>query len=439
MGLIRDERLCALEERLCFKFRDRSLLERALTHRSYAGESHDPQVASNERLEFLGDAALEASMAFHLYESHPDWSPEEMSRVRAAALSRSTLAQVGRELGLGDYVLLGERAQRNDVCRSAAVLCGAVEAVAGAVYLQTVAVNRYRYASHPAVRILMAPLLEAVVRQRPDVQYDAFLEELGARVREVLPPVVPPSEAQDGQDPVSLLENRLRCGFRDRSLLQQALTHGSYHSGRGGRPGPCNGRLAFVGAAFAKVSAATALHFLCPHLSEAELTRLRTVAVSNSALGRVGSAFGLGEFLLMGLEEERKGLREHVFTLADAVEAILGAVWLDALGPDPERAEFRRFALNMLGRSLDAIEKHPDEIDPKTVLRERSEKMLGIRPAYRVVSDSGPAHRKTYVVEVSLGEQAAGVGTAPSKKAAEQAAAGRALENLESGMIIKPG
>jgi ribonuclease-3 len=435
MGSIPDERLDALEARLGFAFRDRSLLGQALTHRSYSHESGGQPLASNERLEFLGDAALESALAFHLYEAHPGWRRGELSRVRAAAVSRSTLAQIGAELALGEFLLLGQGEERSGGRQRVSVLADAVEALAGAVYLETIGTNRFRYAAHPVVRTIGGPVLQAIVRQEPDVAYQAFLEDLVASIGSALPPTVTAAHLRDDHDRITALENRLGSTFRDPGLLKQALTHASYHPPGPDDPGLSNGRLAFVGASFVNLAVATVLYFMCPHRSEAQLTRLRTIAASNAALGRLGSALGLDEFLFLGAAEEGSGGRTRPSTLADAVKAILAAALLDAPELDSERLAFRQFALRLVGRSLEAIEAHPYHIDPKGVLQERSEKALGIRPVYGLVSASGDEHERTYVVEVRLGEEVAGVGKGSSRKAAEQAAASQALENLESGAL----
>ncbi len=129
------ESLPPLEERLGYAFHDRSLLLRALTHRSFLNENPAEALEDNERLEFLGDAVLDFIVGDYLYNRFPEMDEGGLTRLRAALVRTDTLAQFARQLGLGDALRLGLGESENDGRRRSAMLCAAFEAVVGATYL----------------------------------------------------------------------------------------------------------------------------------------------------------------------------------------------------------------------------------------------------------------------------------------------------------------
>ena len=124
-----------LETRLGYRFRDRSLLETALTHSSYANENRAAGAVSNERLEFLGDSVLGVTVADHLYRSYPDMPEGKMTRLRAELVCEQSLHRVARELELGRCLRLGKGEEHNGGRERASILADAVEAVIAALYL----------------------------------------------------------------------------------------------------------------------------------------------------------------------------------------------------------------------------------------------------------------------------------------------------------------
>ena len=124
-----------LEERLGYLFHDRSLLENALTHSSYANENKQKGEASNERLEFLGDSVLGMVVADHLFRSHPDMPEGELTRTRAALVCEESLVEVARKLELGQYLKLGRGEDAGGGRKRPSIQADAVEAVIAAVYL----------------------------------------------------------------------------------------------------------------------------------------------------------------------------------------------------------------------------------------------------------------------------------------------------------------
>ena len=124
-----------LEERLGYQFKNRSLLENALTHSSYANEHRETGISSNERLEFLGDSVLGMVVADHLYREHPQMPEGELTRTRAALVCEGSLVEVARALELGDYLRLGKGEDAGGGRERPSILADATEAVLAAVYL----------------------------------------------------------------------------------------------------------------------------------------------------------------------------------------------------------------------------------------------------------------------------------------------------------------
>lgn len=231
---------------------------------------------------------------------------------------------------------------------------------------------------------------------------EGVLERIGRRFR-----LHPPD------DPLSRLEERLSYRFRDRSLLEQALTHRSFANEQG-LPGNYE-RLEFLGDSVLGFLASDWLFRRHPELSEGRLSALKSSLVSRPTLERRALELEVGPALLLGVGEERSGGREKGSLLADALEAILGAVFLDR---GVEAA--RRVIEPLFDDSLDEIE---EVLDGKTRLQELAQALgLGL-PAYRLLSEAGPDHEKRFTVECRLGDRAA-TAEASTKKRAEKRAAG---------------
>ncbi len=133
--MTRPERLLSLSGRLGHRFSDTTLLETALTHRSFANEVRDDAVRDNERLEFLGDAVIDLYVSEKLFARKPQWAEGELSRARAALVNEKALADVGRHLGLGTLLQLGKGESKTGGRHKDSILCGAVEAAVGATFL----------------------------------------------------------------------------------------------------------------------------------------------------------------------------------------------------------------------------------------------------------------------------------------------------------------
>ena len=216
------------------------------------------------------------------------------------------------------------------------------------------------------------------------------------------------------------LERRLGHTFAHPEHARQALTHRSYGT-------PHNERLEYLGDSLLNCSVATLLYERFPKLPEGDLSRLRATLVNQTSLSEVALSLGLGESLRLGEGELKSGGFRRPSILADAVEALLGAVYLDA-GFEAVRAVVQR----LLGDRLERSEGLPVDKDPKTALQELLQGRGLALPRYAVQKTEGEAHDQTFIVECrvdDLGVVATGKG--PSRRAAEQAAAEGVLAQLE--------
>jgi len=234
--------------------------------------------------------------------------------------------------------------------------------------------------------------------------------------------------ARGGAAPEGLadLERGLGHAFANPDLAGQALTHRSFGT-------PHNERLEFLGDSLLNCAVATLLYERFGQLPEGDLSRLRAALVNQASLSRVASGLALGERLRLGEGELKSGGFRRPSILADAVEALLGAVYLDA-GFDAVRAVVER----LLGEQLQRTEDLPVAKDPKTALQEHVQARKLQLPRYSVQRTEGEAHEQTFTVECrvdDLGIAASGVGA--SRRAAEQAAAEGVLAQLEKAVAPK--
>jgi ribonuclease-3 len=223
------------------------------------------------------------------------------------------------------------------------------------------------------------------------------------------------------------LEHRLGVVFQDKSLLQRALTHRSYINEHPDFPFEDNERLEFLGDAVIDFLSGEYLYHRFPELPEGPLTSLRSTLVRRETLACFAQDLELGQYLLMGYGEAESGGRERPTVLADAFEALAGAVYLDQ-GLDALQHVFQPF---MEQKVADALRDEADK-DPKSRLQELAQSHMHHTPRYLAVSESGPDHAKQFTVQVTVGSKVYGQGTGHSKQAAAQAAAQAALERIEA-------
>ena len=222
------------------------------------------------------------------------------------------------------------------------------------------------------------------------------------------------------------LEAKLGTNFRNRRLLVQALTHRSYREEDQVSSDTSNERMEFLGDTILGMVIAEHLYRKFRRWSEGELTKLKAVVVSEASLAKAARGLGLGRFLRMGKGEELSGGRDRGSILADALEAMIGAVYLDR-----GQRGARNLVLKVLARELESTEGEKPGSDPKTILQEIAQEREKVTPCYRVVEESGPDHDKTFVVEVLVGGKNLGAGSGKSKKEAEQVAAREALKVID--------
>ncbi len=200
--------------------------------------------------------------------------------------------------------------------------------------------------------------------------------------------------------------------------LDEALTHPSYSNETGL---PHNQRLEFLGDSVLGLCVSELLSTRFPNADEGTLTRMRSALVNATALARFGKKIDLGESLALGRGARISGEREGLNVLADAVEAMVAAVYV-ALGLDAAR----KLTAAIVEDPLAELDQAPT-LDPKSALQERVQARGEPTPTYRVVRSEGPAHDPRFVVEVLVGERVLAQGEGASKKAAERAAATAAL------------
>ncbi len=222
------------------------------------------------------------------------------------------------------------------------------------------------------------------------------------------------------------LERALRTSFRDRSLLFQALVHRSYLNENPESHLDSNERLEFLGDAVLDMVTAEYVFRRYPEKGEGEMTLLRSALVRTDTLARFARELGLGSFLVLGRGEEADGGRERPSILAGAFEALVGAIYLDA-GLEAVRS--------FVGPLLEAEAERwqgRQPLDFKSALQIEVQGRYNRTPEYRTVASWGPDHARRFRVEVWVGNEVLGVGEGPSKQAAQQEAARRALEGLRS-------
>ena len=224
------------------------------------------------------------------------------------------------------------------------------------------------------------------------------------------------------------LQSTLGVTFRDPLLLQQALTHRSFLNENPDFPLPSNERLEFLGDALLGFVVAEKLHSDLPHLWEGALTVLRAALVCNETLARIASSFNLGDHLYLGRGEEMSGGRQRQSNLSSALEAVIGAIFVDQGLPVA-----KEFVLRLLnGMVVKIVEEESIEEsvkDHKSRLQVLVQAEQQTTPVYRIVEEKGPAHDKLFTVEVMVGDAVLGRGSGKGKRAAEQKAAQAALEN----------
>ena len=221
------------------------------------------------------------------------------------------------------------------------------------------------------------------------------------------------------------LEEALGVRFRDERLLRLALVHSSYLNENPGEFPESNERLEFLGDAVIGMAVADELYAANPGWPEGRLTQARAALVQEAALAEAARNIGLGEMLRMGRGEKAGGGRERPSNLSAALEAVIGAIFLDQ-GYEVART----VVLRVLGERLSALGEPEMSANPKSSLQEAVQAEGLPSPTYRIVHEEGADHDRLFVAEVTVGGEVAGRGEGKRKSLAEQAAAEEALKRI---------
>ncbi len=228
-------------------------------------------------------------------------------------------------------------------------------------------------------------------------------------------------------DSLKELSEILSYTFSDITLLDISLTHSSYANENPDLAWEDNERLEFLGDAVLQLCMSDILMKRFPDYTEGQLSKVRAAMVNEQPLAGLAREYRVGGFMLLGRGEENSGGRDKDSILGDAGEAIIGAIYLD--GGYESALRFIETAFQSL---VDEWVESPIYLDYKSLLQETSQGRFRLVPQYRIIGASGPDHDKTFDIEASIGDIISTTGTGKNKKEAEQDAARKALQKLES-------
>ena len=223
---------------------------------------------------------------------------------------------------------------------------------------------------------------------------------------------------------INKLQSILKIKFRNKSLLNRALTHRSHlnEAGPGARD---NERLEYLGDSVLALVVNEYLFKRFEKYPEGDLAKIKSAVVSEATLFKVARELNLGSFLLMGKGEELSGGRTRPSILANSLEAVIGALYLDSGLKD-----CMKLVLSLLKSDIERIDSMESYRDPKTTLQEYVQKKYRERPLYEIIAESGPDHQKQFTVRLVVAGKSVAEGTGASKRGAEMEAARKALEMI---------
>lgn len=222
---------------------------------------------------------------------------------------------------------------------------------------------------------------------------------------------------------ISKAEQAIGITFNDKTLLTQAFIHRSYLNEHPEVKLPHNERLEFLGDAVLELVITDHLYRTYNEKAEGELTSLRSALVNTNTISSVASALSMNDFLLLSKGESKDTGRARSFILANTFESVIGAVYLD-LGYEAARGFIAKHLIPL----ADEILEKRLWLDPKSYFQEKSQEVFGETPTYKVLSEAGPDHAKTFTVGLYIGGEQIVEGKGPSKQEAEQEAAKLGLE-----------
>ncbi|MFA5792340.1 MAG: ribonuclease III [Candidatus Gracilibacteria bacterium] len=221
------------------------------------------------------------------------------------------------------------------------------------------------------------------------------------------------------------LQDAIDVHFTDIDLLSLAFIHKSYVNEHEDEEG-YNERLEFLGDAVLELVVTDFLYHKHPDQPEGQLTNWRSALVKGKNLARISRKMGLGKYLLLSRGEDLSGGREKDYILANTMEALIGAIYLDK-GFDLAN----QFILKNIVILLDEIIEQGLNVDAKSRVQELTQEKLGMTPTYELLTEEGPDHDKVFEMGIYFGKELAGQGKGPSKQEAEQSAAKDALKNKQ--------
>ena len=224
---------------------------------------------------------------------------------------------------------------------------------------------------------------------------------------------------------LQLFERHTGIRFRELEFLNQAFTHRSF-ANELGETGENNERLEFLGDSVLGLVVSEYLYETLPDQPEGELARIKSFVVSEASLSEIARGLRVDNYILIGKGEEYSGGRSKKAILADCLEAIIGAYYLDS-----GLQASGRFVHQMLIPEINKVLENRHAKDYKTLLQEHVQKRMKTYPKYRVVQKTGPDHDRTFWIEVHIGERSFGAGKGKNKKEAEQEAARIAYEGMQ--------
>ena len=219
------------------------------------------------------------------------------------------------------------------------------------------------------------------------------------------------------------LQENIGYKFKDQELLKKALTHTSYAYEHNVES---NEKLEFLGDSILEFISSIYLYKNYPKLKEGEMTKVRATVVCEKSLYKVAKKHNFSDFLYLGKSERLSGGENRPAILADSVEAVIAAIYLDG-----GLEEARRFIEENLKDEIEIASKHVGQKDYKTVLQEKLQEHGEVRIVYTIINEKGPDHDKIFEAEVECNGKQLAVGTGKSKKQAEMQAAKKALESLK--------
>jgi len=226
---------------------------------------------------------------------------------------------------------------------------------------------------------------------------------------------------------LKILEKLLGHNFKNKELLNQALTHKSYANEKYKSDARDNERLEFLGDSVLGIVISGILYEECPKSDEGILTKYKSQLVSGATLGRIAKGLKIGEYLLLGKGEEASGGRKHFSNILCTLEALIGALYLDG-GLKPAS----KFINKVFHPELQLVKEGKGSKDYKSIFQQIVLKKLKTTPSYKIISEIGPDHKKHFIVEALISGKRYGVGSGSNKKSAEQLSAKEAISTLEA-------